>query len=84
MKNANIGELKNNLSRFLALVEKGEMVVVCKRNIPVARIVPVEDGQRNNRTRLGCGAGTVEIHGDLTEPLMPLDDWQMLVDETTP
>jgi hypothetical protein len=36
----NIGELKDNLSKFIRLVEKGEAVEVRKRNIPIARIVP--------------------------------------------
>ena len=84
MKNANVGDLKNNLSKFLAMVEKGEEVVICKRNIPIARIVPVDQGQTVNRTRLGRGAGTVEIHGDLTDPLIPSEAWKMFSDETTP
>lgn len=82
MKNANIADLKNNLSKFIALVEKGESVVICKRNVPIARIEPIAVETPVNRTRLGSGAGSVDILGDLTEPMIPEDQWQMLADET--
>lgn len=38
----NIGELKNRLSAYLQFVRNGEEVVVKDRNVPVARIVPVD------------------------------------------
>ncbi len=78
MKVANIAELKNNLSKFLSLVEKGEGVQICKRNIPIAHIVPVSIKKKKNYTRLGCGQGTVKIKADLTEPMIPLKKWDML------
>ena len=40
MRTVNTGALKNRLSSYLQLVRKGEEVVVCDRNKPVARIVP--------------------------------------------
>ncbi|MFP4532200.1 MAG: type II toxin-antitoxin system Phd/YefM family antitoxin [Desulfobacterales bacterium] len=40
MKKVNIVELKNNFSKILMYVEKGERIQVCKRNIPIAYIVP--------------------------------------------
>jgi len=36
----NIADLKNNLSKILAMVSQGLEVEICKRNIPIARIVP--------------------------------------------
>ena len=77
MKIANIAEFKNSLSSFLAAVELGEEVEIRKRNIPIARVVPVKK-ERMNETVLGCGRGSVEITGDLTEPLIPEGDWEML------
>jgi len=77
MKVANIAELKNRLSKYLAVVEQGEEVEVRKRNVPVARIVPIK-GTKINRTKLDRGRGTAKIKGDLTEPLIPPDDWEML------
>jgi len=41
MKTVKISELKANLSAHLRLVSSGEEVLVCDRNRPVARIVPV-------------------------------------------
>lgn len=78
MKVANIAELKNNLSRFISLVESGEEIEVHKRNIPVARVVPIQQAKKN-KTVLGCGRDSVKINGDLTEPLIPIKDWNMLV-----
>jgi prevent-host-death family protein len=77
MKIANIAELKNHLSSFLALVEEGEEIEVRKRNIPIARVIPVKK-KKKNKTILGCGKGSVTILGDLTEPMIPQQDWEML------
>lgn len=71
MKTTNIGKLKDNLSKFICFVEQGEVVEICKRNIPVAKIVPHGPLKSWNQTKLGCGMGTVQILGDLTEPLIP-------------
>ena len=77
MASTNIAELRANLSRVLERVAGGEAVEVCRRNVPIARIVPLER-RSPNRTELGCGAGTVVIKGDLTEPAWSTDDWDML------
>jgi prevent-host-death family protein len=77
MKTANIGELKDNLSKIMNLVEHGERVEIRKRNIPIALLIPVGVGKTGNRTKLGCGLGTVQTIGDVTEPLIPEDSWDM-------
>lgn len=51
-----------------------------RRNVPIARIVPIEK-IKVNTTELGCGKGTGEIIGSLTEPFMPEGDWEMLREE---
>lgn len=78
MKETNIADLRNNLSHFIALVGKGEVIRVCKRNTPVASIIPLEDSKKKNQTILGCGRGSVTIETDLTEPFIPSNDWDML------
>ncbi len=78
MKVANIGEFKNNLSKFISFVEQGEVVQICKHNVPVAKLIPYGSEKAGNRTQLGCGEGTVDIKGDLTEPLIPEKNWDML------
>ena len=74
MKMANVAELKNRLSEYLRLVEKGEEIEIRKRNIPIARVVPLH--RKTAGRRLGAGAGTVRIRGKLTEPLIPADVWE--------
>lgn len=78
MKSANIADIKNNLSRYIALVEQGEVIEVCKRNVPVAHFVPASPPKGKNRTRLGCGRETGRIVGDVMEPALPAEAWDML------
>jgi len=77
MKTANIADIRREFSKFVHWVENGEEIEVCKRNVPVARIAPVRRNE-SNRTVLGCGANTVDIRCDLTEPAMPASDWDTL------
>src|SRR5262245_9090579 len=45
MKEAKISEIKNQLSRYLALVRNhGEVVRILDRNVPVAQLVPITTG----------------------------------------
>ena len=37
----NIAEAKAHLSRYLGRVERGETVLLCRRNVPVAEIRPI-------------------------------------------
>lgn len=74
---ANIAEFKNRLSEFLHRVEQGKSVEICKRNVPIARIVPIGPPQAN-KTKLGCGRDTIVIEGDVTEPA---SEWDMLGDD---
>ena len=80
MKTANIAEFKKHLSAYLDLVEKGETVEICRRNVPVARLEAITP-KRRNHTVLGCGEGSVIYRGRVDEPLMPAEDWEMLQDE---
>lgn len=42
MKTANIAELKNHLSAYIAEVKRGEEIIVKDRNRPVARLIPFQ------------------------------------------
>jgi len=46
MRSVNIADLKNNLSRYLSEVRRGEEVLVKDRNKPIARIVPLEPEEK--------------------------------------
>ena len=41
MNQVRIADLKAHLSRYLARVRKGDSVVICDRQTPIARLVPI-------------------------------------------
>ena len=42
MRTVNIHEAKTHLSRLLACVARGEVVIIAKRGVPLARLCPLE------------------------------------------
>jgi len=64
----NLNEVKAQLSKYVELVEGGETVVICKRNIPVAEIRPIPKPKRRQPV-LGSAAGTFTIPASFFEPL---------------
>ena len=75
-----ISECNDRFSELLALVEQGGEVIVCRRNVPLARVEPIRKPapRKPQHSVVGCMKGTVRIHGDLTEPCLPEADWEML------
>jgi prevent-host-death family protein len=65
-------------ARCLALLDDvartGEAITILKRGRPVAQVVPVvpRQGQRPQDTLFG----TVEVLGDVIEPVLPPDSWE--------
>lgn len=51
MKTVNISDLKAKLSSHIKLVREGQEVIVCDRNEPVARIVPVNLDDQSEQTK---------------------------------
>lgn len=45
MKEVKIAELKAHLSAHLAVVRKGETIIVCDRSTPIARLAPFRKAQ---------------------------------------
>jgi len=64
----NIHEAKTHLSKYLARVEKGETILLCKRNTPIAEIRPLPP-QRKKPRPLGLAKGTVVISPSFFDPL---------------
>ena len=52
MKTATISHAKNHFSELLARVKRGETVLILERDRPIARIVPVDAGERSDDERL--------------------------------
>lgn len=63
MRSVKISDLKAKLSAHIQLVREGEEVLVCDRNEPVARIVPVLAGDFSEQEK------RLIARGILTPPL---------------
>ncbi len=64
----NIHEAKTHLSKYLAMLEKGEVIVLCRRNVPIAEIRPLQAGQERRRP-IGLAKGRFEVPPEFHEPL---------------
>ena len=64
----NIHEAKTHLSRHLARLKKGEMILLCKRNAPIAEIHPLP-AARTKKRPIGLHKGQFEVTDAFFEPL---------------
>lgn len=74
MHNVNIADAKAHLSEYLAAVERGETVVLCRRNVPVAELRPVAKPVERKPRPIGLGPGGAEYE-------IPDAFWEPLPDE---
>ena len=74
MRSINAAEFKAKCLAILDEVARtGEAVTILKRGRPVARLVPpLPAGRGYPQDAL---RGTVEIHGDVMEPVLPPEVW---------
>lgn len=67
----------------LAVLEEvrrtGNPVLVTKRGVPVAQIVP-PPASPDQSSWLGCMAGTATMHDDLIEPAGSAEEWEALAE----
>ena len=68
----NIHEAKTHLSKYLARLEQGETIVLCRRNTPIAEIRPLL-GAPGKPRRLALAKGTIQILPSFFDPL-PTDE----------
>ncbi len=64
----NIHEAKTHLSRYLKKLEAGETIILCKRNVPIAEIRPIEPAPTKPRP-VGLAKGQFQIPQEFFEPL---------------
>ena len=78
----NIHEVKAKLSKYIEMVEAGDTVIVCKRNVPVAEIRPITK-KKSQKPVLGSARGQVRIPSDFDDPLpeAELRSWYDIADE---
>ena len=67
MIKADIEEAKALLSRYLKSVERGEIVILCRRNVPIAEIRPIPELPAQERT-IGTDPG-LKVSDSFFEPL---------------
>ena len=64
----NIHEAKTHLSKYLARLAKGETILLCKRNIPIAEIRALPVALRKRRP-IGLGKSAFSLPDSFFEPL---------------
>ena len=73
----NVHEAQVHLSRYLERVQRGETVVICRRNDPVAELRPLPRKRRTRRP-WGLDKGAFVVPADFEAPLpdAELDLWE--------
>lgn len=64
----NIHEAKTHLSRYLKRLAKGERIVLCLRNVPIAEIRPLPPPETKPRP-IGLARGRFSVPPSFFEPL---------------
>jgi len=64
----NIHEAKTHLSRYLDKLKKGETILLCKRNEPIAEIRPLP-APPTRRRPIGLAKGKLTIPKEFFDPL---------------
>jgi prevent-host-death family protein len=70
MLRINVHEAKARLSHYLDKVEKGETILLCRRNLPIAELRPLPRPGRGKRP-IGLAKGTFKLGRAFFEPLPP-------------
>ena len=75
MKTIPAGEFKTHCLRIMDEVRKRRQpVVITKKGVRVAKLVPVEDTERDV---VGCLEGVMEIVGDIEAPIVSPKAWEL-------
>jgi antitoxin (DNA-binding transcriptional repressor) of toxin-antitoxin stability system len=68
MLKLNIHEAKTHLSRYLARLQAGETILLCRRNVPIAEIRPLDPRPQGARP-IGLGRDVFRVPERFFEPL---------------
>lgn len=69
MLTLNVQEAKTNLSRYLDQVAKGEVIVLCKYNKPIAEIRAISDSVAPKPRKPGLWKGKFALGPEFFAPL---------------
>lgn len=77
MRHVNIADAKAHLSEYLREVKKGETLIICERNVPVAEVRPIEIAT-GATPRFGTLRDEVWIADDAFAPMSEgeLQEWE--------
>ena len=64
----NIYEAKTHLSKYLGNLARGEVILLCKRNVPIAEIRPIPQPSKRKRP-VGFMKGELTVPPSFFEPL---------------
>lgn len=64
----NMHEAKTHLSEHVARLKDGDRIILCRRNRPVAQILPIAEAPTEPRP-IGLGKGLAEIPDSFFDPL---------------
>jgi antitoxin (DNA-binding transcriptional repressor) of toxin-antitoxin stability system len=64
----NIHEAKAHLSRYLKKLREGDVLVICKRNVPIAEVRAIPSA-RTARRPVGLAKGELQVPDSFFEPL---------------
>lgn len=81
MIRVNIFQAKAHLSEYLEQVQKGEKVVICKHNVPIAELHSLQKVSKKPRP-VGLAKGLFEVSDRFFEPLP--EDFIRLFEGNTP
>ncbi len=74
MLSANISEIKTNFSYYINLaIKKGETIVICNHNVPVAELKSVAPVQKSKR-KLGVCKDKIVLPDDFNETSQDIID----------
>lgn len=75
MKTIPAGEFKTHCLRIMDEVRKRRQpVLVTKKGVPVAKLVPIDEAERSI---FGCLAGVIELVGDVEAPVLGAEAWEV-------
>ncbi len=69
MKKINIHEAKTHLSGYLEDLANGEIIILCKRNVPVAEIRGIRSREGKRRRPTGLAKGEFSVPDTFFDPL---------------
>jgi prevent-host-death family protein len=71
-KPINIYEAKTQFSRLVDRASRGETFVIAKSGTPLAKLVPLSEGEKKPKIRYGSMKGKIWVADDFDAPL---PDW---------